>query len=288
MCRRLPRPALPPLPRPEEPLNVTNELQSICGHGGKSNYMVRLGGRGWQKVRRAAGELPASLRRSAWRGVDGLPAQPSLAQPQLRFYPARVCSASPRLRGRDGKSLARPGLAEHGSASRSITRGTPRPSGLAAGLRAGCVACGSATSYGKAPGGTPAKIKDLSSPSGAAFSSPPRAPFPGLRLARGSNPVTALVPPGLPLTCATPGSLRHPAARPGSTCRSRRLCASRGLVPEHFLSISPARGTAPLGNPRARAAVACGPWESGHLRRAQPGGGCASFTKRDTIKQNVQ
>lgn len=81
----------PPLPRPEEPLNVTNELQSICGHGGKSNYMVRLGGRGRRKVR--ASGMPAPRRRSALRSARGLQPPPPPAPP-----PAPTALRTARLR----------------------------------------------------------------------------------------------------------------------------------------------------------------------------------------------
>lgn len=49
-------------------------------------------------------------------------------------------------------------------------------------------------------------IRGLSSPSGAAFSSSPRAPLPGPGLAKGSGRDPASVPPGLSRTCGARGS----------------------------------------------------------------------------------
>lgn len=74
----------PPLSLPEKPLNVTNELQSIYGHGGKSNYMVRLGGRGRQKVRASGG-----------RAAGFAPPERRGCQPQSRSQRAQARSASP-------------------------------------------------------------------------------------------------------------------------------------------------------------------------------------------------
>ena len=70
----------------------------------------------------------------------------------------------------------------------------------------------------------------------------------------------------------------------------RRGGSDSELVPEPFARPPGVRvGTAPLGNnPAQGRRLSAGPWESGHLCRPQPGGGCASFTKRDTIKQNAQ
>lgn len=118
----------PPLPRPEEPLNVTNELQSICGHGGKSNYMVRLGGRGRRKVRagcrlRAAG-APCTAPGGATPAPAPAPARSHRAQDRPASPPAprrdldgagrseaggrRLPGAHPATRGSAGRSLPAP------------------------------------------------------------------------------------------------------------------------------------------------------------------------------------
>lgn len=112
------RPA-PPLPRPEEPLNVTNELQSICGHGGgKSNYMVRLGGCGRRKVRasggRAAGRPSAGAlpRPRSHRASPPAPRRGPDCAGRAETGGCRLRRAHPAKRGSAGQCLPAPVCAE--------------------------------------------------------------------------------------------------------------------------------------------------------------------------------
>lgn len=138
---------------------------------------------------RAAGGLPASLR----RGAEGLPAQPRSQRAQLRFS----CRSGQGSETRGGCRLrgARPSPAKRRSPGRHLrARGARRPLGRAAGLRSGSAGAEARPApakhvQGNGTGRTTARscMTGLPFPSGADFRSL-RTPLPGLGLAKGLSP----------------------------------------------------------------------------------------------------
>lgn len=208
----------PPLPLPEEPLNVTNELQSICGHGGKSNYMVRLGGRGRRKVRasggRAAGFAPPERR--------GCP-----REPQPRSHRAQARSASPPALWR-GLNLAR-----HARAGGCRLRGAHPTNRASLQVARRAEARPTSAKHLKGDG-----VRGLQQSHTSKVCPPFLVLLSGLlsepfsRAWQGkAAPLPASVSVGLSRTCSTTREMhrpsergdRHPAAWTGSTGRSRGL-----------------------------------------------------------------
>lgn len=267
---------------------------------------------------RAAGGLPASLRRSALRGAQGLPAPAPLPPSSgplgfaSRSVEGRPClnragraeAGGRRLRGAHPANCGPAGRCLPAPRRPTASRPRCRPARRLRGVRRrDQQSTWRGTRWGDSSKVVPARV------------------FPPLPV-----PLSGLLPELLSRACgwrreaapsrqrcrracpapAEPGARRPgyaPPRREGSRAPAslngqhlpQPRVASRGgsdseLVPEPFSRPPDVRvGTAPLGKKPAQGRrLSAGPWESGHLCRPQPGGGCASFTKRDTIKQNAQ